>query len=189
MVSDDLDIYDVSTATVIRSISFVNPVSLAVSLGRGNDQLTIGLVELGLLTTISFDGGVDNDFLVAADLDNQWAIAGENRGTLNGLLAFTNVESLIGGALSDRFAYADQATVTGMVDGGSDGIDTLDYASFTTPLQIQLGEGNVNIDAVIGGAASDTLVGLNATNVWTLNGAGSGTVAATSSQPLAVGRR
>jgi hypothetical protein len=72
----------------------------------------------------------------------------------------------------------------GIVDGGSNGTDTLDYASYTTPLQIQLGEGNANIDAVIGGAGADTLVGLNATNVWTIDGAGSGTLAATSSKRL-----
>lgn len=56
VVSGDLEIYDVGTRSVIRTIAFANPVSLVVSLGGGNDQLEIGALAVGLSTAISFDG-------------------------------------------------------------------------------------------------------------------------------------
>jgi hypothetical protein len=180
IVSVDINILDVSSGTLVSSLSFLNPAdSLEISLGRGNDQLTLGVIDAALTASIAFDGGHDNDFLVAADTDNVWNIAGQDRGSLNGVVSYTRVENLVGGLLSDRFVYADLASITGAVDGGSGGVDTLDYSDYASGKTIQLRVGNFNIDQVVGGAGTDTLVGIIADNVWTIDGSGAGNVAST----------
>ncbi len=180
IVSVDVDIFDVSSDTLVTSLSFLNPAdSLEVSLGRGNDQLTLGFIDAAMTASIAFDGGHDNDFLVASDANNVWSIAGQDRGSLNGVVTFARVENLVGGSLSDRFVYADLASITGAVDGGAGGVDTLDYSAYIAGKTIELGVGNVNIDEVVGGAGIDTLVGFIADNVWTIDGSGAGNVAST----------
>src|SRR5207253_5669025 len=93
---------------------------------------------------------------------------------------------LMGGAGADLFQFGAGAVLTGTLDGGAD-TDTVDFAAQTAARQVTLtGLGSVdgfagtettairdgftNIDRLRGGAASDTLAGLDAAAAWTLNG-------------------
>jgi acrosin len=96
--------------------------------------------------------------------------------------------NLFGGAGNDLFHFADGAELTGMISGGT-GSDTLDLGSQTGASHVTLtgvhltdgfageatvfpdGYGFSGIDVITGGlGAGDTLNGLNASAVWTLNG-------------------
>ena len=91
--------------------------------------------------------------------------------------------NLVGGVGADTFRFDDGAGLTGSIDGGADA-DTLDLSAATTARQVTLtGQGTVdgfagnettisggftNVDALVGGTASDTLTGLNAAATWTV---------------------
>ncbi|MEK7415131.1 MAG: calcium-binding protein, partial [Planctomycetota bacterium] len=99
------------------------------------------------------------------------------------------IENIIGGSGDDTFTFLDGAALTGYVDGLG-GNNTLNLAAYTTARIVTLtGLGNIagfngttnmlgagfqNISTIISsGAADDTLNGLNAVSIWTLNGANS----------------
>ena len=83
-------------------------------------------------------------------------------------------ENLSGGAGADQVVFSNGAVLSGTIDGGTD-TDTIDYAAYTTARQVLLiGAGTVdgwagteaaasggftNVDALLGGTASDTLTG------------------------------
>ena len=97
----------------------------------------------------------------------------------------TRAVDLSGGAGADQVIFSDGAALDGTIDGGADS-DTLDQAAFTTARQVLLtGTGTIdgfagteaaisggftNIEALVGGTASDTLTGRNATAAWELDG-------------------
>src|SRR5262249_34145632 len=82
-----------------------------------------------------------------------------------------------GGARAETLPVADGAVLTGTIDGGA-GVDTLDWSAYQSARRVQLtatgsidgfagteaslSGGYNNIDALVGGAGSDTLTGLNA---------------------------
>jgi Ca2+-binding RTX toxin-like protein len=100
-------------------------------------------------------------------------------------VAFSHIENLTGAAAqNDVFIFAPGATITGLINGQG-GVNTLDYAALTTPVNVSLGDvvgstaatgaatgtgGVKNIQNVIGGSANDTLIGNNQNNVLTGNG-------------------
>ena len=89
-----------------------------------------------------------------------------NAGTLGETIAFTSLENIVGGTGIDVFTFADGASITGVLDGGL-GSNALDYSAYQSPVVINLatqmatGTGGArNVSGVVGGAGSDTLIGL-----------------------------
>ena len=131
------------------------------------------------------DGAVGSaaaDALTGANAVNAWTVTGANAGSVNGF-TFAGFENLAGGSLADTFGFAAGGSVAGTV-AGNGGTDALDYTAFGAPVTVDLTTGTATgtggfsgIEAVIGGAAGDTLVGSDLTNnAWAVTGANSGTV-------------
>ncbi len=175
--STETQFYDLATDGLVSSFDFTKPsTSLKFFLRAENDRLFVGTLQGMSAVSIEFDGGQGSEYLLSLQTANEWLITGADRGTLNAGLDFVNVENLRGGSRSDRFVFLDQATISGMIDGGGDGVDTLDYSAYSTDLDIPLGVGNLNIDQVIGGSGRDTLFGYFGDNVWQIDGVNAGTV-------------
>lgn len=129
-------------------------------------------------------GAGGSDMLVGLDAANVWNLNGENAGTV-GALRFTGVENLRGGSADDSFVLSDgNARLTGKVDGGSGGINTLNYASLASAVVVDFSSrqatasgGIAAINKVIGGqGTSDTLVGPGADVEWQLGASDAGSI-------------
>ena len=100
----------------------------------------------------------------------------------------TDIETLRGGSGGDTFVVTEGNVYNGLVDGNG-GKDTLNYAAYTHPVSIQLsGTGTLdgftgtgsglagsftNVDAVIGGTATDILTGTDIDTTWSFTGTSS----------------
>jgi hypothetical protein len=127
------------------------------------------------------NGAAGSDTVVGADTANVWNITASTAGDLNGH-AFINIENLSGGNNADAFVFSIGAGVTGTVAGGG-GMDTLNYAAYTTGIALNLQSGAATglggftgIEALVGGSASDTLVGFDRATTWTITANNTGNV-------------
>ncbi|HSW22413.1 MAG TPA: hypothetical protein VLJ62_06580, partial [Burkholderiaceae bacterium] len=142
----------------------------------GNDAFEFITVSATLPFDASFDGGAGTDTLKGQDAtDNKFDITAMGAGTLAGGISFTGVENLTGGARDDVFAFADQAGVTGAIDGGL-GSNALDFSAYATSITVNLGAqtatgtgGARNFDNLIGGKAADTVIGLATDTTWRID--------------------
>src|SRR5581483_9714141 len=163
-----------------------------LDIGNGPVQFTnfaniVGdsLTDTGTLSG-NIDGGGGTNTLKGDNVANTWNINGVNSGTVTGLGGtFTNIQNLTGNANNDTFNFKG-GSVSGTVDGGTAGTNTLDYSgNGGNPVSIVLtGTGpNVgfqgtatstggfkNIDVLVGSTGSDSLTGQSAAGTWTLNG-------------------
>ena len=162
------------------------------SLRGGGDDDIFKLDPGGVVGTLTGGGG--NDALVADNIENTWEIQGLNDGSLNGVVAFSLVENLIGGNADDTFIFGVGAAIAGVIDGGGEAdhngdgeitvddlaVDSVDYSLFGAPVTVNIGTGKTtgtsgysNIDAFTGGSApaGDTIIGpAQASVVWTVSG-------------------
>ncbi|MFZ5944777.1 MAG: hypothetical protein ACOYVD_11740, partial [Bacillota bacterium] len=107
----------------------------------------------------------DYEFLYAEDEDDLFVLMGAEAGRL------------YGGAGHDTFLLWDGASLDGNIDGGG-GINTLDYSSYTTPVNVDLSTFSatnisvsiVGIQNVYGGQGNDYLKGYNGDNILAGNG-------------------
>ena len=165
---------------------FVNLQSMRVDGGDGNDTFNAQTVPTAAVT---YDGGAGVNTLQGPNTPNVWNIVVVNGGNLNNTLKFGNVQNLTGGSDVDTFNLSAGKTIAANIDGGG-GTDLLSYAAYTTPVTFNLksnpgtglvGSGTgvgglLNVEQIQGGAASDTLVGYNATSTWSISGLNSGSV-------------
>jgi hypothetical protein len=124
------------------------------------------------------------DTLIAANTTNKWLLLGPDFGEVNGFY-FQGIENLMGGTGADSFKFAFGGSISGNINGGG-GNDVLDYsadggAAVTVNLQTakatRIGGTFSNITALVGStAATDTLIGANSTNTWSITGPNAGTV-------------
>jgi Ca2+-binding RTX toxin-like protein len=92
-----------------------------VETGAGADVVVVEATLPGVVTTVNAGGGQDE--LVGMSANTTWnVLAGVNRGTATGGLAFSGVENLTGGGAADRFVLTGH--LDGTIDGGA-GSDTL----------------------------------------------------------------
>jgi Ca2+-binding RTX toxin-like protein len=82
--------------------------------GSVDDKFVVQL-DGGVTGTLS--GGLGLDELIGADKLNTWTVDAGDSGTLNAL-AFSNVESLVGGSNEDEFLFALGGFVSGHFTGG-----------------------------------------------------------------------
>ena len=114
-------------------------------------------------------GGVD--LVIGPNLTNTFDITGDNSGRLSlpGLspLSFSFVESVGGNNQADRvLRFGASGSLTGTIDGGMLGVDTLDYSAKNVPISVNLLAGTATstrgvsrIENVTGASRNDTLIG------------------------------
>ena len=87
-----------------------------------------GFVQLdaadGVRHIASLDGTIDA-LIASSERSNEWRITGADEVTLNGV-AYSGVNVLLGGANNeDRFIFEPGGSLSGFIDGGPGGADTL----------------------------------------------------------------
>jgi len=153
---------------------------------RGGNEDDTFVFGNGASVSMPVDGGLGNDTLRGPDVPSTWSINGTNLGTLVGVTAFTQMESLKGGAAADTFRFVGSGGLTGRIDGGA-GADVLDYSSRTSSVTVNLTTstatgttGITSIESAIGSpVATDVLVGRNVANNWRIIGSGAGNLNST----------
>jgi Ca2+-binding RTX toxin-like protein len=139
-----------------------------------NDTLRVDLDFADLPDTlrINFAGGGGDDTLVGPAADSTWHITSNDAGDM-GSVDFLEVENLVGGGgTDDMFEFDDGTRISGSIDGGAGGFNTLDYSALQSGVHVDLGQGDAtatggiaNIVSVVGTDAVDTLIGDNGDNL------------------------
>lgn len=168
-----------SGATVIMFEDFAN-----VTGGSKSDIFDLTSGDLtGLL-----DGGGGNNTLLGPTGPNTWNITDNNAGDV-GSFDFVRIQNLTGNVLDDTFVLSDQKGISGLIDGGPTGTNTLDYSDYTTSVTVDLTADKatsvgsfVNLNTFIGGTGTDTIKGPNEDNIWTTTGPNAGTITNSSVQ-------
>jgi hypothetical protein len=149
--------------------------------GGGNDKVNVETTSGSLV--VNGQGGTNT--LVGPNANETWHITGTNAGNVGGV-SFSNVQNLIGGTGNDLFIFSNGKGLTGTINGGG-GTNELDYAPYTSAVTVNLASHNAtgtggfaNIQTLVGGSGSNTLVGPNATNTWNITGTNAGNVAGVS---------
>jgi hypothetical protein len=149
---------------------------------------------------VAYNGGGGSNALIGPDAlaqssTNQWLVTGHNSGALltqsddgtgnitqSPLLTFSSVQKLTGGDLADNWLFKPGGSIDGKLDGAG-GTNSLAYANAIADIvNLQTGAatataGVKNIAAFTGGSTSgNKLVGLNQTNLWTIDAANAGNV-------------
>jgi filamentous hemagglutinin family protein len=90
------------------------------------------------------------------------------RGTSNKTGNFTGINSIIGGAGNNTFTFLSGGGVSGTIDGGVGGTNTLDYSALNTPVTVDLETGTAtstggisNFHYIKAGKNANTLTGSN----------------------------
>ena len=124
---------DSGSATLVESetgaadeITLVDVTSIEID---GSDQDDVIAIDIATTSTVpmsvTFDGRAGSDTIVGPKSDATWSVTGADSGTVAGV-TFTNVENLQGAAgNSDTFLFAPGGSVSGSVDGGAGGSDTI----------------------------------------------------------------
>ncbi len=179
--------YKLASNTLSRTgtgnISFDSTVEKSI-VATSNFNDTINVTANPAVTLVAFLAGLGSDKITGPNTANQWAIQTSNNGTLNAKITFASVENITGGSQDDKFLFAAGQGIAGKLDGGTGGNDALDLSAYTTAVIVNLwtkqatgvAGGWTNLDAFIGGAGSDTLIGTNAlletilANFWQVTG-------------------
>jgi hypothetical protein len=154
--------------------------------GGGTGGEAFNLIGGNFGPTLNITGSGANNSLTGPTSAETWHVTGINSGDIQGLVtSFTGIQNLTGGTGADSFVFSDGAGVAGTVDGGGGaGKNTLDYHRYSTPITVNLhtdaatgiGGGFKNIQNLIGGAGSDTLIGADTPNTWHVSGPDTGDV-------------
>src|SRR5438445_2912652 len=116
---------NVSAVTVRQPLADTSAVDII-----GSDRADVLTVESGFEAladpiAITFAGGAGLDTLIGPAVRSTWRVTGADAGTL-GSIAFSGVENLIGaGGNDDTFVIALGGSISGRIDGGRGGFDTL----------------------------------------------------------------
>ena len=179
IIVESHDLADLSDPTAMSSVTLTGSLEA--------DRFTInlaGMPDPSMLTISIIDPNADaagsGDTLVITGADGDWTVDGLDAGAVNGV-SFSGIENLVGSDGTDSFTFADGASVSGSVDGGT-GADTLDLSASTSGVTVDLLSGSAtsvgaisSIENILTGAGDDTIIGaLSATILDT--GAGNDTL-------------
>ena len=139
----------------------------------------------------SIDGGGGDNRLKAPDgVANIWQISDMNKGRVNSVVGFSNIQSIVGGTGIDEITFSQDGYIESLIDGDG-GLDHLDLRALTKNVHVVLSDvisDNANplyvlnvetIQANTNTNQTNTIVGANAANTWTISGENSGYVAPT----------
>jgi Ca2+-binding RTX toxin-like protein len=164
----DFSAYGSGRSVTLKSVGLDGFAGIEDSLSSGFDNMN------SLVGTTAY-----GDALEGANITNIWNITNNNVGNISNLFPFTSIESLIGGNEEDTFILADGVGVSGTINGGAGGANTLDYSAFSSvnPVIVNLVLGLAtattsisNIIHFIGGAGDDLITGNNENNQLTGGG-------------------
>jgi filamentous hemagglutinin family protein len=159
----------------------------------GGSNANTFAITSGSSLTGSITGGSGINTFIGDDVNNTFNITGMNSGNVMGVFGgFSQIQNIVGGNQGNTFVFSNNAGISGTITGGTS-TDAINYSAYTTPVIVSLtndGEGITqngastqisaftNIFSIIGdGTGNSTLKALaNKANVFTVNGAGSGTV-------------
>jgi filamentous hemagglutinin family protein len=116
----------------------------------GNYTFTLGGTLVVNNVTIEGGGGSATNALVLNESGNQtWNITGANQGNVTGVsgvggtLSFLNMQNLTGGTGNNNFVFADNASVSGTINGRSlSNTNTLNFSAYTTAHTVVLSDTN-----------------------------------------------
>lgn len=113
-----------------------------VDLSKANDAnvLITSTSNVGFINVERYIGNNIDSTLTAADVTNNWSLAGTNRGTLNEVIEFENFGVLKGGNRQDNFII-NNATLSGSIDAG-DGDDTFNIQNSAIAGKVMAGNGD-----------------------------------------------
>jgi hypothetical protein len=179
------DAYTLTSSTLSRIIfgglTYSGLSGLTLNAETGSNTITVVSTSPSTPVTINGDGGTDT--LVGPNTANTWNITGSNAGNV-GNVTFSGIANLTGGTAADTFKFTSAGSVSGKVDGGG-GTNALDYSGdggIAVTVNLATGAATktgsfANIQSLVGSSAStDTLIGPNTANTWTLTGTNAGTV-------------
>jgi hypothetical protein len=135
--------YTVSSSTLARTgmgtVTYQNVSNIVLNTSNGADTIAVQSTPAG--TVVAISGGTGTNTLVGSAVDNAWAITGTNTGTLSstsiaGLVSFTSVQNLTGGAANNTFVFSNGAGISGNLDGGGGG--SLDYSTYSSTVIVDL---------------------------------------------------
>ena len=164
---DTVQLIDMSDQCLLQSQALADTSAVIIEGSAARDMLTVdftGPFSLPIFFTDDYSG--DGDMLQVVGKANDWRIAGENQGNVEGPgpVSFMGIENLFGGADADRFIFDLGGKLGGLIDGG-EGADTLlgaDEANIWEILSLDSGSLNAQIFAsienLIGGADQDVFV-------------------------------
>jgi autotransporter-associated beta strand protein len=145
-------------------------------------QTTLFTVTLNAVTSTTLSGKGGADGLTGPNQTDTFLINGMNTGTLNASINFLNIVNLTGGSVSNTFSFASGASVNHVYGAGT--ANTLDYSAYGSPVTINLQTRTANaivgtwtgIQSFVGTGTTDTLIGANVANAWSITGANAGSV-------------
>jgi hypothetical protein len=129
--------YTITNSTILRSgagrITYSNLGGVLLSGSSGGGTYTVPGTASGTPVTLTGNG---TNTLLGSSGPNTWTITGTNAGTLTGtllggLVTFSTMQNLTGGADVDTFQFTDGAGVSGNIDGDG-GTNTLDYSAYAS---------------------------------------------------------
>ena len=82
----------------------------------------------------------NNDMIMGPSSSNEWIFTSDNAGTINNSINFSGFEHWTGGPLSDHFMMHPLYEVSGVIDGGNDAANIVDYTDFSSKVEIDLQE-------------------------------------------------
>ncbi|MEZ6031499.1 MAG: hypothetical protein R3C17_00220 [Planctomycetaceae bacterium] len=141
--------------------------------------------------------------LIAPNQESLWKLTSRNSGIMQGArsIVFENFNHLVGGNLADIFRFENaNAIITGSIDGGTGGINQLDWSLLSTTVEVSItnrqglatfNESVMNLTSIerfVGsGATTNSMSILGESTLWQMGGvtgqAVDGTITALAGQP------
>ncbi|VUD48870.1 Heme/hemopexin-binding protein [Thalassocella blandensis] len=167
-----------NTVDAVDTVNITNQDNVLVQLG---DE-AVG--DLNLIGIESINATGTGHTLAGENIDNEWKIDTANTGTVNTETAFEGFANLTGGSANDDFIFASTGSLSGIIDGGTNGEDTVALTNITSSLVVSLDQTLTsadlriqNIDELVANddaTLSNELVAANQENTWIINGRNAG---------------
>jgi hypothetical protein len=139
----------------------------AVNINFGSGGVTTTVLGTGVPTTLN-GNAAGNNALIGPNAATIWNVTGPNAGNFSApgaAASFTNYQNLTGGSGGNTFVFSDGVTLSGALNGGSGGPNTLDSSAYTTSEFFIINGANAGFGIPVPGGFS---------NIQTLIGGGGG---------------
>ena len=123
-----------------------------ITLGDGSGNLTVNTTtwfrgQNFILTepisssgnAVTLLGNTANNTVTGANINSIWDLTTANGGLINSVgVRYQNIQNLTGGTADDTFKFYNGGSVSGIVDGGNNSGNTLDYTNYSLPVYIDM---------------------------------------------------